>query len=1118
MDETVKISLDREQQTSQNFSFLRDQGLEVIQRLAPDTWTDHNVHDPGITLLEAIAYTLTEAGSLNNIDMPDLLASGGAQASPEFFTPAQVLPSSPVTTRDFQKILIDHPLINKAWVFALYGEPLGRWSMLLEFENAGLNSNLVSGTVNVLGVEYRVEFAFPYWDDPEAIALQQDVLLQNIVFINPLPPWQVIGDDDGFFARIQVTYLPQGGAPTTFDAWVVAQITTPVSNPVTDTPAILLEISNLLQTLGDNSPADQTILKQYNRRVIEAFETSSVIKRYLNPYRNLAEIFFEFSAARLQEVAIIANIEVAPNINVETLLADIFYAIDNHISPEVIPDTVAGMQKAGVDTSVIFDGPLNNFGIIPDALLTSNLPSNKIYTSDIVRLILQLRRPGGSDIQTREDMTTRSIIAVYNLSLSLFVDNRKITQEARECLQLINSIKHISRLSPGKCQVRFFRNDVEVNYDIARAIELFRQKKQLVNVPLVADTPDIPISGGTVYPVEQYYPVQNNLPVTYGVGVYGLPVSASAERKAQAKQLKGYLFFFEQILAGYYSQLAHLNSFFSANPQVEATLFQQPLYHLPAVQDLFADFDPLTETWESFQADEENGYRTVLKDSLETGEQFLDRRHRMLDHLLARQGENLDDFTAMAHRESYTVPNAAALPLPQLQAIQQQNRLEIIRRLIRDKSAFFYDLPTLHERRLQSYGLPSWSTPSLISIEETGAGFAWQIHDFTGAAILMQANLEPTETAARIRAQEVLALATSIENYSTVTEAGGALRLVVSANNSANATGTSIDIFNTQADADLAITTLRENTLRTWVEQSLSSLEIRLYHLLGIQVKESRRELLTPVPEFFELFDDAFLQRRFRLRQLPGPFGNILFESEIGYPDNAAALVAVSDTIRNGILSGNYTTDQPPAGPFGLTINGSDGNIIARFPGTFSTSAQSAAAAESIRAQLYRFYSREGFYMVEHILLSPVSSGDINLVILDDIDPCQPVLVPRKDTYSFQLTFVFPSGFARDFSAVLPVRQPSQPDRFRDAEFRAYTERTIRNACPGHILPVILWVDSVLPGTVPPANAPAFDNFEINYRQWLAAFFTDRVTESVLGPARNNLVNILNALYADANA
>jgi hypothetical protein len=46
MDAPVTISLDT-QQDSQNFAFLREEGMKVIRRIAPDTWTDHNLHDPG---------------------------------------------------------------------------------------------------------------------------------------------------------------------------------------------------------------------------------------------------------------------------------------------------------------------------------------------------------------------------------------------------------------------------------------------------------------------------------------------------------------------------------------------------------------------------------------------------------------------------------------------------------------------------------------------------------------------------------------------------------------------------------------------------------------------------------------------------------------------------------------------------------------------------------------------------------------------------------------------------------------------------------------------------------------------------------------------------------------
>src|SRR5436853_1654512 len=133
MDEPVKISLDT-QQNSQNFAFLREEGLNVIRRLAPGSWTDHNIHDPGITLLEALSYAITETGLTGSLDMVDLLTSSEKFAPQEFFTPAKVLPSAPVSAEDFQKVLIDHPLVKRAWVYALYGEPLGRWSILLEFQ------------------------------------------------------------------------------------------------------------------------------------------------------------------------------------------------------------------------------------------------------------------------------------------------------------------------------------------------------------------------------------------------------------------------------------------------------------------------------------------------------------------------------------------------------------------------------------------------------------------------------------------------------------------------------------------------------------------------------------------------------------------------------------------------------------------------------------------------------------------------------------------------------------------------------------------------------------------------------------------------------------------------
>jgi hypothetical protein len=59
---------------SSNYELLRQKGLAYIEKLGSSLWTDYNIHDPGITLLEALAYALTDLGLRTSMDIKDLLA------------------------------------------------------------------------------------------------------------------------------------------------------------------------------------------------------------------------------------------------------------------------------------------------------------------------------------------------------------------------------------------------------------------------------------------------------------------------------------------------------------------------------------------------------------------------------------------------------------------------------------------------------------------------------------------------------------------------------------------------------------------------------------------------------------------------------------------------------------------------------------------------------------------------------------------------------------------------------------------------------------------------------------------------------------------------------------
>ncbi len=93
----------------------------------------------------------------------------------------------------------------------------------------------------------------------------------------------------------------------------------------------------------------------------------------------------------------------------------------------------------------------------------------------------------------------------------------------------------------------------------------------------------------------------------------------------------------------------------------------------------------------------------------------------------------------------------------------------------------------------------------------------------------------------------------------------------------------------------------------------------------------------------------------------------------------------------------------------------------------------------------------EIFYLVEHLLLRPVT---------EDKAQQEPLLAAaqRADPYSLQVSFVF----------------PMDAGRFQNAEFRTFTERTVRAETPAHLIPYLHWLD-----------AAALRDFQQAHTTWL---------------------------------
>lgn len=101
---------------SMDYERLRTEGIQHLEDLATYIWTDFNAHDPGITILEALCYAITDLGYRANLPIEDLLTKEGGNFQKSFFPATDVLPTCPVTANDFRKVLIDFPGVRNAWV------------------------------------------------------------------------------------------------------------------------------------------------------------------------------------------------------------------------------------------------------------------------------------------------------------------------------------------------------------------------------------------------------------------------------------------------------------------------------------------------------------------------------------------------------------------------------------------------------------------------------------------------------------------------------------------------------------------------------------------------------------------------------------------------------------------------------------------------------------------------------------------------------------------------------------------------------------------------------------------------------------------------------------------
>lgn len=402
-------------------------------------------------------------------------------------------------------------------------------------------------------------------------------------------------------------------------------------------------------------------------KLYRTYEIVQEVKCRLHAHRNLCEDFNEISSISVNEIGICADINLENTASLINTQAEIIFQIQQYISPSINFYSLNEMVDQGIPSEDIFDGPKLNHGFIIDKEIEASALSEKrfIYASDIINIIQDI--PG--------------VVSVSNLLLTKYDKaGNPILPSESWCLRI--DPMHKAELSITKSKVLFFKEDLPYVLSNDKFKKMLEEVDKLRTLheryKLVKPVLDFPVPKGTPLPLEDYSPVRFSLPQTYGIGVTGLPASVSPARKAKAKQLSAFLSFFDQLLGNYLSQLSNLGNLFSIDPQVAVESKKTYYNQLLSQKDLNVDFiNP------ALLANGELGMnKEVLQRITESGEEYLDRRNRFLDHLLGRFAEDFTEYALMVFSTE-----------------DDESQQE----LIYDKAGFLEDYPTISSERAKAF-------------------------------------------------------------------------------------------------------------------------------------------------------------------------------------------------------------------------------------------------------------------------------------------------------------------------------------------------------------------------------------------------------------------------------
>lgn len=502
-----------------DFANLRKEAIALSQSLSGKIWTDYNLHDPGVTILEQLCFGITELAYQAGISTANYLSDQhGVIDFNQYalFKPHEIFPNRAVTPQDYCKLLID---------------------------------------------------AVPEIDE----------------------------------IHLQHAHTP-GQPEGLYNIWIK------LLEPIIGQPF--------------NTEQRQKIVQEVRRLFLQN--------------RNLGEDINQVDIETTEPCFLKGIIETTGRRQHAEIYADIFFQCARKISSNARIERYEDAFAQSRNLELLFTGPLTQHGYIneqelggADEVRPLQELNGLISSIDGVKKVYELELVD----KNGETLNEKSII-----QRSFFLQFP--ADEAHQNLLKINFNPGKTTDSSGLAKTTN-KKTIKLLDDTKRQLQKleFEYKAFRNNKGSAATFYQLP--QGKAREDLDYYSIQHQFPNIYGINSAGIPSSETNERKNQAKQLKAYLFPFEQLLANFLQHIQHLQRLFALNEPRQQSYFSQYLdnHNIPHIEELYTKATP--GNVRAVQAKHDN---------------FTDRKSRALDTLLAIYGEEFS-HEALLHFNFYHQDN-----------------------------------------------------------------------------------------------------------------------------------------------------------------------------------------------------------------------------------------------------------------------------------------------------------------------------------------------------------------------------------------------------------------------------------------------------------------------------